>query len=216
MLKLFQGRRKNYTHKESRERQHAESKVRDSELGRALRSRYRQIDIEVSEALGEKFSNVDELPISEVVGSLIALRLVGAGERLGLSSLPEGRDGIRLAGLTACAIYASYCAKSASDRSDPALALDLDGLRDGALSPVAVRSALLGDEWRSEISDLINRALKGLFTEVASQSGNSGKFRNAVSSLGVLEVRAFEKGAEEDIQQDHLAEAIGKMLFSMV
>ncbi|MCB1440329.1 MAG: hypothetical protein KDJ63_11210 [Nitratireductor sp.] len=182
----------------------------------ALRARYLELDIEVSKALGVTHSSVEDISLSEIAGSLIAFRLVHAGEKLGLSALPEGRDVTRLAGLTACAIYAAYSAKSAMEQTVSTQPLDLDGLREGALSPVAARVVVLGGEWRSDISRLISLASKQLFTNDASQSGNAEKFKNAVSSLGILEIRAFERGSEDDMRQDQLAAAISKMLFSMI
>lgn len=216
MLSIFRKTRKADAPAVGKEEREAAVSSQQRDVFDALRARYRERDIEASKALGTGNASVNGIPISVIAGSLIAVRLIDAGERLGLSPVPEGRDLIRFAGLTACAIYASLSAKSAMDRSELDLSLDPDGLREGALSRGAALFAVLGDEWHKELSHLISLSSRQLFVDDAPRSANAEKFRTAVSSLGVLEMRAFERGAEEDRRQDQLAEAVAKMLFSTI
>lgn len=185
-------------------------------VARSLRHRLSSIDGALSLSQGRKTIDVGRMSLSEVVGTLIALRLSLAGERQGLSALPEGKDLTRFVGLSACALAAVAGARAALEKLEPTAAIDPEKMREAALAPTLVRIAVLGDEWRHEFSGLLKMASKQLFADDQSSHEKVESFRQLVMTLGIGEMRAFDIGSAADQQQDQVATGITKALFSMV
>lgn len=188
----------------------------EGEIARSLRRRLSAIDGVFSLRQGEKTTDVGAMSLSEVVGTLIALRLFLAGERQGLGPLPEGKDLTRVAGLTACALAALAGAKAALEKLEPEAALDPEKLREAALAPAIVRIALLEEELRHDFFRLLKMASSQLFADDPAPHEKVETFRQLVVTLGIGEMQVFDIGTAADQRQEQVADGISKSLFSMV
>ncbi len=174
-----------------------------------LRARLSSYDRRISEGFCIPATDIASMPVADLVGMLLMIRLNRAAERKGYSLFAGDDRGCRmLAVLSACALQAGAVAAVTLMRAEQSLKIAPEALRDAVLTFAAVSGRAEEADWRVAFSDTFARASGELQRAAAATGGPEADFSKLLASLGMLEVESLAIGSEQDRKLDRIADAI--------